>query len=368
MNRKNNISLNQLESLIITSVIGVGILTVPSVAANILGNDGWLVILLGGLLAIPFIYIMNRLNRLYPGRIYYDFGKDIIGPYLFNVINFIYACFFLIIVAFTVRVFAEAIKIFLLNDTPTEVIIITMLFTSSYIARNSIESLARMAVLILPIIIIITLLFTILAIPAIDFTNILPLFKFNFGDLKNIFRGVGIVFFSYSGYEIMLIAMAYVGEGKKSVRYSIRAISYVIIIYLVMFFVTLAEFGVYELKREIWPSLSMMREIELPGFFIENVDGLILSAWVLVVFATIGPYLYSLSVILSKMFNTQKHNIFVLPAIPIIFVLSLIPQNLIEVYTYMEVISKYMGILVVAIFPTILYIIALIKRRREKCT
>ena len=366
MDKKNNISLKQLEALIITTAIGVGVLSLPSTAANILDNDGWLPILLGGLLVMPLIYIMNKLTKMYPGRIYYDFGKDIIGPVLFNVINFFYLCFYLIYAAFVVRVFAEVIKAYLLQSTPTEIIIMTMLFATSYIARSNIESLGRMAVVVLPIIIITTGLFTILAITAIDFTNILPLFRFNFSDINKLLKGNGLVFFTYAGFEIVLIAMAYVKDEKKSVKYSIRGIFYVIIIYLVLFFITLAGFGIHERKRELWPSLSIMREIELPGFFIENIDGLILSAWVLIVFVTLGPVLYSGSVILSSMLNTKRHNLFVLPIIPIIHILSLVPQNLNEVYTYMEVVLKYLGIFTLAICPIFLYIIALLKRGGKK--
>ena len=47
MNKNNNISLKQLEALIITTIIGVGILSLSSDVANMLGNDGWIIIEIG---------------------------------------------------------------------------------------------------------------------------------------------------------------------------------------------------------------------------------------------------------------------------------------------------------------------------------
>lgn len=366
MNKNNNISLKQLEALIITTIIGVGILSLSSDVANMLGNDGWIIIVISGFLAMIMMYIMIKLCKLYPGRVYYDFGKDIIGPKLFNVINIIYLFHFLALSAFTLRIFAEIIKIFLLGRTPIEIIILSMLFATTYIARSNIEIIGRMAVFILPIVLVTTGIFVLVTIPVIDFTNILPIFRISLADLKRIPNGTGIIFFSYIGFEILFIAMAYVEGEKGATKHSIKGIIYVIVIYLVTFFITLSGFGVFELKREIWPSLSIMREVELPGFFVENIDGLILAAWILVVFATLGPTLYSGSVVLSKILNTKKHSLFVLPMTPIILILSLIPQNMSEIYSMMFILLKYLGTFVMIICPVSMYIIALIKKGGKK--
>lgn len=362
MNKKNNISLLHFEALIITSVIGVGILSLPTEVSNILGNDGWLLIITSGFFTMVLMSILMKLCQLYPGRVYYDFGKDIVGPRVFNIINILYLCYFLFLAAFVMRIFTEVIKLFLLNSTPVEVIILSMLFSTAYISRTNIETLGRMAVFVLPIILITTLVFVIITIPVIDFSNILPLFRFNFKDIGKVLIETGFIFFSYVGFEILFISMAYLENEKKVMKYGFKGIMVIIIIYLITFFITLAGFGVFELKREIWPSLSIIREVELPGFFIENIDGIILSAWIIVVFATLGPAIYSGSVILSKIFNTKRHNYFVLPMIPIILTLSLIPQNIGEVYFITQEVLKYLGTFLLIICPITLYIIALIKK------
>ena len=133
-------------------------------------------------------------------------------------------------------------------------------------------------------------------------------------------------------------------------------------LYLIAFFITLAGFGLIGLKREIWPAISIIREVELPGFFIENVDGILFSGWIIIVFATLGPYIYTTSVVLSNIFNTAKHNYFVLLSIPIILTISLIPQNIGEVYSINKIVLKYLGTFVLIICPLILYIIAPIKK------
>lgn len=362
MERKNRISNGQLEALILTIAIGVGVLSLPNVLANILGNDGWIIIIVGGLVTLPFLYIMYKLNKMFPGEVYFEYGKKIVGTTLFDVFNILYIIFYIFMLAFEVRVFAEVIKAFLLDRTPTEVIIITMLLVSSYIARKDFGAIGRMAIILIFIVGTIMFIFTILALPTMDYTNIFPLFRIGLGDIKNILKGLGYISFSYVGFEIILIAMAYIEKPKDSLRYSIKSIFYITIIYLITFFISLAQLGIYDTKRQVWPMLSIMREIELPGFFIENLDALVMSAWVLAVFGTIGPLMYASGIILKSIFNTKRHNFFILPLIPIVYIISLIPQNLSQVYSQIDIMSKILGTFTLFVCPTMLYIIARLRK------
>lgn len=362
MERKNRISNGQLEALVLSIAVGVGILSLPNDLANILGNDGWILIVIGALIILPFLYIMYKLNRMFPGEIYFEYGKKIVGTFLFDIFSIIYLISYICMLAFEVRVFAEVIKAFLLDRTPIEVIIITMLLASSYIARKDLGALGRMAIILVIIVGVIMLIFGILALPTMDYTNILPLFRIGFGDIKDILRGFGYIAFSYSGFEIILIAMAYIEKPEESLKYSIKGVLYTAVVYLITFFISLAQLGIYDTKRQIWPMLSIMREIQIPGFFIENLDALVMSAWVLVVFGTIGPIMYISGIILKSIFNTKRHDFFILPLIPIVYIISLIPQNLSQVYSQIDTISKILGTFTLFICPTMLYIIARLRK------
>lgn len=359
---EHKISNGQLKALIITANIGVGILSLPSSIADIMNNAGWIAIVLGGLATLPFVYIMNKLAEMYRGRIFYEYGKEVVGNILFKIFNVVYLTYFLVFLAFVVRIFGEVIEAYLLQNTPIEVIILTMLLVTSYIGRSDIKSISRMAFLILYIIAISTIIFVILSLPTLDLTNLFPAFKF---DIKDIPKGVSTVFFSYVGFEIILIALAYVEDSKSTLKFSFLGIFYTILIYITTFFITLSQFGIHELKKQIWPSISIMREIELPGFFIENLDGIMMASWVLVVFATMGPLMYASGVVLSNLFNTRKHNFFVLPLVTIVMIIALIPESLTQVYSTMDMIVRYLAIFAIIIAPTILFIVSLLKRRKR---
>jgi len=72
---EEKISALQLGLLIIVTVIGVGILTLPRTVTEIADTDGWLLIIIGGALVIVLALIINSLGNMFP-------DKTIIEAYL----------------------------------------------------------------------------------------------------------------------------------------------------------------------------------------------------------------------------------------------------------------------------------------------
>ncbi|HLR36395.1 MAG TPA: endospore germination permease [Tissierellales bacterium] len=363
MKGKSKVSNRQIKALIVSVVIGIGILSLPSDLAEIVENGGWFSIILGGILTIPIIMIFNSLNLMYPGKIYFEFGKEIVPPFIFNIMSFIFLVYLVGILTFSVRIFGAVIKVFLLETTPIGIIIITMLWVTSYLGRSKIVDISRMALIIYPIILVTAVGVVIFSIPGTDFSNIHPLANIK---LKPMLRSIPIAFFAYGGYEIGLIAMGNVEKPEESLKYSIYAIVDILIIYLLFFFITLSQFGINELKRQIWPSLVLTREIGFPGLFIENLDGIVMAIWVVVIFGTMGPAFHVSGIILSNLFNTKKHDYFVTALIPIVYIISILPQNLRDVYKYMGKFVNITGVISAVIFPIILFVINKVKNRREK--
>lgn len=363
MEKKNRISNQQLKALLVTTVIGIGILSLPSEVAVALNNDGWIAILIGGLIPVPFIMIMDRLFKMYPKKSYFQITKEVMSPfvaYIFFIVFFIYT---IVVIGYIHRVFAEVIKAYLLENTPIKVILITMLVAVSYAARSRLEVLARVAVMIYPIILGFPIFLLVVNLPNLDYTNILPIFQL---DIKQIPNGIFTAYSAYLGFEITTLAFNITEDNTKSVKYTLRGLFTVIGVYLIVFFVTLSQYGVFQLKRGIWPSIDVIKEVDLPGYFVENLDGIVLAIWVLVVYSSLGPFFHTSGIILKEIFNTKTHEVFIPFLIPITFVISIIPDNLVVVTKVMARILEYLAFIVSIILPVVIFIVAYIKKRRVK--
>ncbi len=362
MQQNSKITNGQHAAVIVTYIIGVGILSLPSTLAEEVGTDGWQIILLGGIILTGFVYIITKLGSMFEGETVIEYSKKLIPKPFPQIISFIFFVYFTVLSAYLVRVSAEVVKMFLLSNTPTEVLIVAMLLTTGYLARKGIESIARIAQIIIPVVSIPLLILGISVLSDVHFDNILPVFKTN---ILDIIKALPIVFFSYSAFDVGLFTMAYVDDTKKSLKFNLIAVWIVVAIYISVFFVTLARFGVVELKHLIWPTLTLMKTIEIPGAFIENVEGVVMALWVLLVISTVVVYYYISSLTASKILKNKEYYHFVYPILPIIYIISLIPDNLATVYDYMDIFMNYVGTLLTIIIPIIFFLLAYSKKQKK---
>jgi len=363
MKRNETISNYQIRNLLITTVIGVGILSLPSQMASIMNNDGWIPIAIGGLLLIPFVMMMDKIFKIYPDKNIYEIGVDIYGKFLHNIFMLVVFMYFVIQEAYVARIFAEVVKAYLLETTPTEVIILTILLVSCYLARCEVQVLGRFATMIYFVLIFLVVFLIIISIPDADITNMLPAF---YGDFKKLPSAVIASIFSYAGYEVVFIAYPYSDDKKGIFRFILRGLFIVTAIYLLIFIITLSLFGIDQMKREIWPTIAIANEVDLPGYFLENLEGIILALWVMVVYSTLGPLLFAASRILSNVLSTKSHDFFAYLLIPIIYIISVLPTNVVQVYENLGKLLDYFTVASLMVVPTILFIGALVKKRRNR--
>ncbi len=359
----DKITKGQNATLIIGMAIGVGVLSLPSTLAKEVGPNGWVTILIVGFIFSILTILLTKVCKKYEGQTFVEFGRILISRPIADAISIIYLIYLIVLIAYIMRVFAEVVKMFLLRKTPTEVIIISMLLVTSYLARKGIEGIARMIQLIIPIVFIPLFLLYIVILPDIHLDNLLPIM--NIGAI-DIIKSIPIVLFSYLGYEILFFTIAYVDRKEKILRYNIIAILSITLVYLTTFFITLTRFGEKELIHLLWPSLTLMRTVEIPGAFIENVEGVVMALWTLVVFASIAPSCFGAALIISKLTKSNEYKHYVLPIIPIVYLLSLVPDNLAITYEYMDLFTYYIGTFVSIILPVLYFVISLFKKQRKE--
>src|SRR5690606_2247158 len=123
-------------------------------------------------------------------------SKEVFGTFISTIFLLIYLSYLLVLLGVVIRNLGELIKIFLLQTTPLEVIIISFIVASSYIASYEIDVIARGGYFVYPIIIAFAFIIILMALPGASFENILPVFRFDFMDLM---KGISDVSFSFMG-------------------------------------------------------------------------------------------------------------------------------------------------------------------------
>lgn len=364
MDRNNDkIMSNQLFSVLVIDIIGIGILSLPGTLAKNAGPDSLIVLVIGSLLFLVQALIIQRLVTKFPHKTIIEITKTILFKPLGIFIGSLYFLYLLIVTGIIVRAFGEITKNFLLTKTPIEVVIISFLITAIYLVRSGIESIARLSVIALPLAIIPAIIVMLLAIPDLDFTVFLPVLHTS---LPKLIKVLPQVFFSYIGFEIILILGFFVKDTHNIKKTSIKCIGLISIVYFIFTAITIARFGIEENKNLIWPVVTLFKSVDLPGTLLENVEVVIMSTWLLSIFMTVAIAYFGAVLLLSRILKSKEHNYLSIILLPIIYVISLIPENVAEVYDYMDMFANYLGTAFAVVIPIVLLFISFFRRKSKK--
>lgn len=362
MNKDRKISSKQIKGLVVTAVIGVGVLSLPSTLSRIVGLDGWIPIVLAGIIMLGIVAVISKIFQNSSGMDIFEISSTTLGPIISLVYQIIFLLYTIGLMAYISRSLGEVIKAFLLEQTPIEIIIFAFILVTSYISRCEIDVIGRMGYFVYPLILALGLFLIIVTLPNADFTNLLPMFE---SDIKKLPSGLMASILSFGGFEILLFAIPYGEDQGQVLKSSLYAIGIITLIYLSIFVTSASQFGIDQLNRLPWATISLVKEIDLPGLFLENLDGIVTTLWVLLVFGTLAPTYFSAGKILANLFKTKSHDLFMLPLIPIVFTIALIPQNDIEVQKILANLLNIMAGITLFVFPVIIFIISHFKNRRS---
>ena len=174
MDNQEKITSNQLMAIMISLLIGIGIMSLPRTVTEAAGPDGWLLVPAGGVIVIITSVIISKLGLLFPGKTVVEYAGDVITKPLGLIFLLGLFVYFVIFCAFEARVLAEVTKQFLLDRTPTEALVITILLACAYLVRQDIATIGRMGRCWCRCSLF-YLLFLLPVIPQMDLTNLLPL-------------------------------------------------------------------------------------------------------------------------------------------------------------------------------------------------
>lgn len=354
------ISPYQITMIIIMTLIGVGIFFLPFNLANSAGTNSTIIIVFGGIISLIAMNIMIALNCRFPGKTFPDYCSEIIGVMPAKILTFIYAVYFASFIAYEARVFNEVVKLFLLFRTPSEVIIFSIILVCTYAVRGGVECIARAMELFFLLLFIPLILILLPGVVSVDFSNMLPVFH---GLSSKILKALPDMALSFAGYELLLFYVGFMKEPKKAHLNASIGMIFVIIIYLILNTLCLGMYGTEALKKIVWPVLDYVRSINLPGLFIERLDGVMLGIWVFTVYTTMIALYFGLTYSLSKVFGTRDHKQYALPAVPVIYFLSLIPENIAQLEKTTTYLFNYLGSILIFAVPILLLLIAWIRKK-----
>ncbi|WLD92751.1 endospore germination permease [Alkalihalobacillus sp. AL-G] len=336
-------------------VIGVGILSLPrllSTATNFL--DGWISIIIGGIVAIFFTWIVAKLASRFPRQTFFTYASSIISTPVAFALTLMMSIDLLLFTAYEIRSIAVISKHYLFDRTPVEVISFTFLLVVVYAVSNSRVAILRLNVMFLPIIFFVALLVCVMNIKLFEISNLLPVFQ---SEWTGYLQGGKESFFSFAGFEILLFYIALMNQPKRAPKFAALGMSIPLFLYLVLHLTTIGVFSYQVTASLTYPTIELAKEVVIPGGFFERFESIFFTIWIMAIFITTTMAFDVTLIALSSLFKKIKKRTWIIMITPVIYLAAMLPQSYAELGKFGSFIS-YTGLTMSVVVPTCLLIMA----------
>ncbi|MFZ5632732.1 MAG: GerAB/ArcD/ProY family transporter [Bacillota bacterium] len=299
-------------------------LTFPRYILEVAGTAAWLSALAGLIFALLQVYIFTLILKPHPDKNIMDVTEEALGRAAGTAANVIYALYFVIVAAFFMRPFTEALLISTLPRTPISVVTTGFIITSILGAYVGLEAMARSARITYPFVLGGTVVLLLGVSPQWEVTNIFPIL--GTGPREVFFRGG---FTTGTAVEILLAAV--IVQSFHGPAFFWRVLSRA----MLMGFLYLALLELVMVMTVTWnvaveyslPLYNLSRLIYLSRFF-QRIESIFVIIWGFIGMVKVSLTLYAAAAVLARTLRLPDYRPLTWPLAMIIFVVSLLPPDM----------------------------------------
>jgi spore germination protein len=360
MEYPRQITVIQTAAILISTIIGVGVLPLPLFAVRAADSGAPLVTLLGMLLAWVGLMLIAILGMRFPRQSIIQYSETILGRWAAWIGSLCIIAFFAILTSLAAREFGEVVVTSVLKRTPLEVTVTVMLLLAAISARNDITTFAYIHHFYLPAIVGPALLIVVLSFKNAEVTNWLPVWG---NEPQGMLAGVLTIAALFQGSFILAMVIPGMRRPEKALKASFWGMAIAGGLYLLTVIAVVGVFGPEETKILLWPTLELAKTTSLPANILERLDAAFLAVWVTAVFTTLYATYYLTVHALSKLLRLRDHKMFSFTLLPFVFIVAMLPQNVINMYQVISVVGR-IGLLITIVYPAILLAVAILRKKR----
>lgn len=360
MKNEKMLSISQFTFVIIQAQIGVGLLSLPYVVHKHAGHDGWISTLLAGIGVFLLLLIMWLLGKRFPKDTIYEYSSKIVGKYIGIVISYLYILFFFIVSIYVVVLTISTLKKWILTFTPPYVLVIFIVGTGVYLAKENLKVIGRFFTFVC------ILIFFLIFFEFCSYNNVNYRYLFPVGQagVKNIILGAHDALISMMGFEFILVLFPYVkAKPNKILKAGTISISFVSLLYTFFLITSYMSFSKAEIAIVPEPILYLLKSLSYE--VIERLDLVFLSIWVVPILTSFVTYLYLTSFGISKLLKFKNHSkTTIITGLAIAIICIFVPQSE-EFITKFGTLLSFISYFFIFVLPLILLIISFIRKKKE---
>lgn len=350
---------SQLFSLLICTIVGAGVTTLPRTAAQQAGPDGWISIIIGGVVIWLITGLIYLLCRRFPNKTLPQFSIKILGRPLGILVTCLYIVYALFLGGNAMRIFVDLAKTWTMLWTPYWAFLLSILVVVVYTTRLGASTLARLSELIL-IGTIPALLLFLLPLKEFELLNLTPV---GGEGINAIVRGVPEAAFAYLGFEILVIFFPLLINRERVFRIYTLALATVTAFYALNALLIYGVLGVEQTTLQVWPLINYLRIGTSP--VLERVDNIFLFIWTAQVFGVTVIQYFVATFAFATLTGKSRHDLWALLFAPVLYIISRFPDRLTDVIRVSDIVGIWGTVFLVSI-TVIMLLVAVIRGLDER--
>jgi len=364
MNHNTTISPIQFFVIAVNSMFGSSLLTVPSDLARIAKEDMWMPMLFGSILMFVAFWVAVKLSAYFPDVTVIDYHVLLLGRIPGFLLNGFMILLMMAIVALFLRTFTIAVKVYLLDLTPPQVIDIFLLGLGIYAIQYGLAPLVRLQQFIFLPEYGFFLAIILLGVLTVDVRYYQPMLA---EGVTPVLQGMIPTWFTYTGPELLIgFLYPFISPKKGALKWGIFSIGVATAIYVMITLIVQGILGAVETAHTIIPTMMAYRFIEIPDTFIERLDGYLMTLWVIIAFTCLINWLYFISFGIGQMLKLESSRCTVVLVLPFIYYLLYLPPNASAIQMITTWVN-YAGIFFGLGITPLLLALAWLKAKRKPC-
>lgn len=359
--KKYKISAFQYYANMVLYVLGTS--TLYSVAKDA-KQDAWIAIILAGIGSmLVFCFIYYQLFRVNKTLSLIELFETTLGKILGRILLFLYLGYFCFITFFILRDVYEMVNLYVLLKTPRIVIIVVVLLLVYYTIWHGIECISRTSeIYAISTIFSILIIFVMVYFSNImDFRRLLPILE---EGIKPVIKvSLPLIVALPFGELFVFYHFFHMVEKPETLLKSTMAVYITAIILLTAITIMdLASIGVYFNMNTVFPTLKMIRLINVSEF-IQRVDAVAVIIFLMGTMNKLVIYLFVTYDNLQAVFPRARSGFLIIPILSIVGLGSYLIGSNFTTYIYygLQVVPYYINFPFEIIIPLILLFILKIK-------
>lgn len=275
-----------------------------------LEQDSWSAFVFTMILVIPMVFVYGRIIKLFPGKNLFDISEVLFGKVVGKVFIALFTWYGIHLAGHIIRSFSEFIQIITMLETPKLPILIMVLLINVYLARSGMETLGKWSMVVLPIVSVVLVLTTLLALKDMKFDNILPILNHS---PQEIAAASYETFCAPFGASVLFLCVAdSIRKTDSPYHIYLSAILITALIFIVIIIRNIETLGAAMMSSTFFPSYTTARIINVANF-LARIEGSISMNYLLAGMVKISLSLIAASKGIAKLFHLPKEKPLVVP-------------------------------------------------------